>query len=162
MFPNLIFKAFSLLDLLFALAKWFSWLEHHTIHQKMAGTTPGRAYTWVVDSIPGWGAYRKKPIDVSHGDVSLSSPSHPPSPLSKINKLILRWVFFKNWLFLNLIGLSFYNIILTTALIWSKRLPLRKVAVPKYQILLWPHLLNCSDFLKYKTCYNCFCFSFNF
>ena len=43
--------------LLRALARWLSWLEHHPIHQKVAG------------SIPSWGGNQSK---LSHTVVSLS------------------------------------------------------------------------------------------
>ena len=41
------------------LAGWPSWLEHHPVHQKVAG------------SIPGGSAYRRQLINVSH-----PSPPH--------------------------------------------------------------------------------------
>ena len=56
-----------------ALARWLSWLEHHPIHQKVAGSIPGR------------GAHGRQLVDVS-----LSLCVYPAlSSLSKINKCIL-------------------------------------------------------------------------
>ena len=65
-----------------ALAGWLGWLEHRPVHQKAAGSIPGR------------NTYEKQQIDVSlsHRCFSLSLSLFLPSPSSpsKINKHTLR------------------------------------------------------------------------
>ena len=72
-----------------ALAGWLSWLEHHPVHQKVAG------------SIPGQGTYPGCGFDPLSGSLPEADPSssltsmflslpHLPFSLSKISKHILR------------------------------------------------------------------------
>ena len=59
------------LNILSALARWFSWLEHRPKHQKVWVRFPVRACNQVVLSYH-WDAYGRQPVHVSHIDVSLS------------------------------------------------------------------------------------------
>ena len=66
-----------------AQARWLSWLEHRPIHQKTAGSIPGRT-----------GGNRSMFLSLINVFHSLSL-SPPPSSFSKNNKHILRWGFKK-------------------------------------------------------------------
>ena len=70
-----------------ALTHVAQWVECRLTNQKVAGSFPVRAHSWVVGLIPPWGTYKRQPVDVSLSLLSFSpfSPSLPPFP-SKINK----------------------------------------------------------------------------
>ena len=52
-----------------------SWELYHKA--KVTGSIPIRAHAWVAGSVPGWGKYKRQPINVSHIDVSFPVFSLP-------------------------------------------------------------------------------------
>ena len=56
---------------------------HHPIKQKVASLIPVRAHAWVTGSVPPWGMYERRPIDVSLAHRCFS-PSLSPSLLPSL------------------------------------------------------------------------------
>ena len=67
------------------LARWLSWLEQHSIHQKVVGLIPGQGTNLYHSLTLGQGAYGRQQINVSLTLISLS-----PAPQKSI-KHILGW-----------------------------------------------------------------------
>ena len=51
--------------------EWLSWLERHSVNQKVVGSIPSQGTCLRCGSGSSWGTYERQPIDVSHMDVSL-------------------------------------------------------------------------------------------
>ena len=77
---------------LWAVVRWLSCLDHYLVHQKVQVWFPVRAHNWIEGLIPGQGTYRRQHIHIS------LSRWYFFLPLSKINKHILGWGFFKKLL----------------------------------------------------------------
>ena len=87
-----------------ALARLFSWLEHHPMHQKSVGSIPGQV-TYLSGRFDPWSRHIWEVINQCFSPTSMSlslslslslspSPFLPPS-LSQINKHIIGWRFKK-------------------------------------------------------------------
>ena len=70
-----------------ALARWLSWMDGHPVNGKFWGAFLRQDTRLCMGLVPSWGASERQLIDVS---LPLSLSLSHPSPLSKINKHVLR------------------------------------------------------------------------
>ena len=84
-----------------ALAEWLSWLKHHSIQQKVAGSNPGQGPYLGCGFDPQLGHIQEATdwcFSLTSMFLSLSTPLSPHFSLYKISECILRWglkIFFK-------------------------------------------------------------------